>query len=500
MRSLAVFAGFVLFLPAGDAVAQIHKTPMAGQWFPANKEALNRALGRAFDAAGKRAGMTPARPGLRALIVPHAAIDYSGVVAASSYRLLGKPGNVILLAFSHSRPLTGVVAPDVDAYQTPLRTIKVNRHALASLGFPETAEKNLCDHSLENQLPFLQRAVPNATLIPLYVGDLTKSALAAAARKLATRLAKGDILIASSDFTHYGKVFKYTPYPNDKMLPERLLHLSLASFEEIGSLNLDEFDGFLAESGDTICGRNPIRLLMATLARLPEDIYMETADYMASGDLTRDYSLSVSYGALAFYPASAYRVSEGDQRRLLESARATVIRSLANGRKMPVPVPREERDASLRQHTRVFVTVRTGGRLRGCMGTLSAKRPLWDTVADRTLAAISADPRFSPVGANEGPVNLEISLLTPPKRIKNWQAFHDGLGAILILDGKSGTLLPQVAREMRLTPEQFLENLGRKAGAGAQAYRNPKARLYVYDAQVFGDQPAEAPTATSAEQ
>ena len=89
-----------------------------------------------------------------ALIAPHAGLPYSGVVAASAFRLLSTPKNVILLGFSHTRNLSGVAAPDLDAYATPLGEIAVNRELVRELGFPLTGEGELCDHSLENLLPF----------------------------------------------------------------------------------------------------------------------------------------------------------------------------------------------------------------------------------------------------------------------------------------------------------------------------------------------------------
>jgi len=478
-------ACIVAALPA--ALAEVHTTPMAGRWFPAEKPALEKALEQSFQAAGQRTGNGPARKNLLALVVPHAGIQYSGTVAASSYRLLGQPKNIILLGFSHRHPVEGVVAPDVDGYATPLGEIRVNRQALDSLGFPRISEKDLCDHSLENQLPFLHRAAPAASLIPLYVGTLDKATLASAARKLAARVAAGDVIVASSDFTHYGASYQYTPFPNDANLPRRLMQRAVEAFENVGSLEVTEFDRFLASTGDTICGRDPIRLLMATLAAQPGDTYMSTVDYMASGDLSKDYSLSVGYGALAFYPASAFEVSPVDQKRLLASSRQTLDHLLINNGPRRIAVPMTDRGPDLEQRTGVFVTVRRKGELRGCIGNLAPRAPLWDTVADRTIASTTSDPRFPPLTSQEGPVTLEISLLTPLKMIRDWKKFRLGQGAVLLLGDRNGLLLPQVAREMNWNAEQFLEGLSRKAGLDAKAYRNPNVRLYVYQAQVFAE-------------
>lgn len=467
-----------------QAAAQVHTSPMAGKWFPAERAELRDALETAFQVAEKRAAGIPVRKQIRALVAPHAGLPYSGVVAASAFRLLSTPKNVILLGFSHTKKVNGVAAPDLDAYTTPLGEIAVNRELLGELDFPLTGESELCDHSLENLLPFLQYAAPEAAVAPLYVGDLAGKALAAAARKLAARVEKGDVLIASSDFTHYGQVYGYVPYPDDDELPKRLFSQATAA---IGSIDVRQFDRHLAATGDTICGRQPIRLLMKTLSLLKDDTYLQLMDYMTSADITGDHSASVGYGALAFYPSSAFRVDATDRRKLLRSARSTLEAYLAGSVKVGEPVPSEERSPDLQQRTCVFVTVRKKGELRGCMGTFAARKPLWDAVADRTLAATSADPRFPPLTAKDRPVTLEISVITPTRRIGDWRRYRPGYGAVLLLDSHSSTLLPQVAEEMGWNTRQLLENLSRKAGLKPGAYRNPKARLYVFDAQVFSE-------------
>jgi AmmeMemoRadiSam system protein B/AmmeMemoRadiSam system protein A len=481
MEGMRLTAAAALFVSV--CLAQTHPTPMAGRWFPAEKTDLNRLLDSSYAASARRSPGPP-RSQLRGLVVPHAGLQYSGVVAASSYRLIGKPANVILLGFPHRYPFQGIASPRVEAYSTSLGEVKVNRTALAELGFPERDEKALCDHSLENQLPFLQRSVPDALLIPLYVGTLDSRELQVASRKLAARVREGDVIVASSDFTHYGESYGYVPFAKDAKLAERLRSRAKDSFERIGSLDVPFLDAFLRDTGDTICGRDPIRLLMATLAAVSPDIYMSVVDSMASGDLVGDYSTSVTYGALAFYPSSAFAVDAGGRTQLLAHARGTLDHHLGiNG----VALPELLGSAELDQRSGVFVTIRKQGELRGCIGVLSPERSLPATVADRTLMAARSDPRFAPLTAAEGPVTLEISLLSPLKLLPDWRAYRSGLGGALMLGERAGLLLPQVAREMKWTPEQFLMGLSQKAGLDPKAYRDPKARLYVFSAQVFGE-------------
>lgn len=480
-------------LAACLVAAQVHQVPASPGWFPSEQAQLSKLLDQAFAIAEKRSGGAPPRKKLLGLIVPHAGLAYSGGVAASAFRRLNHPKNVILLGFSHRRPLTGISVPDLDAYATPVGEVKVNRAVARELKFAQVPEAELCDHSIENQLPFLARAAPGATVVPLYVGKLGEAENLAAARKLAARLKAGDVLVASSDLTHYGEAYRYTPFPKDDLLPKRLLARTIDLVDAIGTLDTAVFESFLAETGDTTCGWGPIRLLMAALAQLREQVYLSALDYLASGQLTGDYSQSVGYAALAFYPESAFAVAPPDQKKLLVSARRTLDGFLAGRQKMLVPVPAEERTADLDQSAGVFVTVKKNGRLRGCVGHIFPTRPLWEAVADRTLAAASEDPRFKPLEAKEGPVALEISILTPLRRLSDWRQFRVGMGGMILLDGKSGILLPQIGRENGWNRDQFLENLSVKAGLKRDAYRDRRAVIYVYSAQVFAEPGAEPP-------
>ena len=485
-REVSLLVLFVSLLPA-----QVHKVPVSANWFPADAGELRTLLDKSFAAAQSRTGGAAPRKKLLALLAPHAALPYSGVVAASSYRLLNQPKNVIVLGFSHRRRVAGVAAPDLESYETPLGALKVNREAIAALGFRVEPEARLCDHSLENQLPFLQRAAPKAGLVPLYVGELSGPELDAAARKLAARLQQGDVIVASSDLTHYGDAYEYKPFPNDAQLPARLKHRAAEILDLAGSLDVARFDSFISEARENVCGWAPIRLMMAALKNYGEEVYPNLLDYLASGELARDYSLSVSYAAMAFYPASAFGVAEADQKKLLASARQTLDAYL-HGRKTVVAVPEAQRTPELEQRSGVFVTIKKNGNLRGCIGNLGRGAPLWEGVADSTLAA-AQDPRFPPLSPREAPVTLEVSLLTPLKRLSDWREFSLGHGGVISLDSKSGTILPQIAEEQRWSrPEQFLENLSLKAGLDANAYRNPRAVLYVYSAQVIREEPAAA--------
>jgi len=488
-----VVRAVVQFLFASLAFAQVHKVPVQTQWFPADAATLAGVLDRSFDAAGRHLRNVPVRPGVLAIVAPHAGIEYCGPVAATAFSRLGDVrGDVILLGFSHQVQAQGVLAPVLDAYESPLGRIEVDNAAIRSLGFGRVQESTVCDHSLENQLPFVQRAAPKAKVIPLYVGDMTDAQLSSAAGKLAARLKAGDVIVASSDFTHYGAAYGYTPFNNDASLGARLRERFLDLVEEIGTMDPRRFDGYLARTGDTTCGRNPIRLLMAALARWKEDVFVTPLAYANSGEMTHDWRTAVSYGALAFYPYSAYGIGPESAKRLLASARATLDNYLATGKKSIVPVPDAELTDELKQPAAVFVTIKKKGELRGCVGEFVPRMPLYEAAADRALAAATQDPRFPPLQVSEGPVTLDVSVLTPVRRVSSWREVKPGQGVILQLDGHTSTFLPEIAAEMGWNREQLLEELSKKAGLRPGAYRDSQARFYVYSTHKYGETRAAA--------
>lgn len=138
----------------------------------------------------------------------------------------------------------------------------------------------------------------------------------------------------------------------------------------------------------------------------------------------------------------------------------------------------------------VFVTIKEGGKLRGCLGTLQSRGDLAEEVARCAADAASEDPRFPPVAASELPdLSVEVSVLGPLERIDpaDSAAITIGRHGLVAEQGhRRGLLLPQVAIEWGWTVEQFLRQTCRKAGLPGDAWRHG-ARIWRFDAEVFGE-------------
>jgi hypothetical protein len=470
-----------------------HVTPYAGSWYPGRRAELETLLDTLFSSSLQRTG-DDLLPRPLAFVVPHAGLVYSGTVAAAAYRNLqaAQPRRVFILGFAHSGGRPGVSIPDTEVFQTPLGYVEVDLAAVRELAahdpFLMTPESRVCDHSVEIQLPLLQRAAPGTPVVPLYVGPLNERQRHAAAQALAQIVRPGDVLLASSDLTHYGRAFGYRPFPVDEDTPDRLRELDYRAMEAAGSLDPEFFLAALRETGATVCGYDPIALLLATLGLLGgDDILQQTLDYQTSAEIAGGYEHSVSYGALGYFRADSFCLGPEDQQALLASAGATLRRLRETGEREVVPPARA--GGALRRRAGIFVSLHKDGELLGCIGNVARPLPLAEEVPEMALAAALDDPRFWPRSRLPEGLDVEISVLTPMKRIRDWTAFHLGRdGAVVESEDGRGLLLPQVAESGSWTPARFLEALSRKAGLRPGAYRDPQTRLYVFRAQVFATQ------------
>lgn len=174
------------------------------------------------------------------------------------------------------------------------------------------------------------------------------------------------------------------------------------------------------------------------------------------------------------------------RRELLDLARRSIETYF--GRE-PLPRLASDRAEAFGGPRALFVTLREAGELRGCIGTLSPEGDLGRTVPRFARRAAFNDPRFPPLDPEELPrCEIEISVLSPPEPVADPAEIEVGRdGLILEARGRSGLLLPQVATEWGFDRERFLEELSRKAGLPPDAWRDPEARLWRFQAEIFSE-------------
>lgn len=272
---------------------------VAGSWYPAERESLAREvdlhLARAPEVSGSGA--------VAALIEPHAGFRYSGAVAACGFGHVraARFARVLLLGPSHHFAFAGCALPSATAYRTPLGEVEIERDVIDPLagdaGIRIGDEPFRPEHSLEAEIPFLQRClVPGWRLVPVLIGAGTEGD---AAQRVADRLRPlvepQTLVVVSSDFTHYGPRFGYVPFVDD--VPERIRKLDMGALRHILDWDRAGFEAYVLDRGATICGRDAIGVL---LRLIPGGLAGRLAGYDTSGCITGDFAHSVSYASVVF--------------------------------------------------------------------------------------------------------------------------------------------------------------------------------------------------------
>ncbi len=470
-------------------LAAPRQAQVAGQFYPAEKEEL-RALVSRFLALD--AGVTlSAKP--RALIVPHAGYPYSGPIAAQAFRQIKghRYDAVVVVAFTHRLQFPGASVDDREAYETPLGTIPVDLEAVKFLlaQHPRIAHYEPAhtagEHSLEVMLPFLQVALGDFKLVPILMGTAALGDAEVLAEALSKLAAHGDYLfIFSTDLSHYH------PYQQAQALDNTTVN---AMMYETPQAVRRLFDAGEGEAG----GRGPI-LTALTFAGKRGYLKREFLAYANSGDTAGDKSRVVGYSAIALLdaaPAPADTLSPEAGKALVTAARRSIERHLAGGadqRGGEAPETDLGRFPELSRSGGIFVTLKQGKRLRGCIGRIQSADPLATSCPLVAIDAATHDPRFQPVTAEElKGLTLEVSVLSAPRPISDPKEIVAGRdGIILEHQGHGGVFLPQVWDESGWTRIEFLRELAsQKAGLPPEAWQ--QAHLYVFQDQVFEEETAQ---------
>lgn len=424
------------------------------------------------------------------LVVPHAGYQFSGQVAAYAFKQLedGHFDDIIVIGPSHYIYLDGASVGDWDFYETPLGRVKIDkelcdriRKESEKIGFYPDAHSR--EHSVENEIPFLQVVLGDFNLVPIVMGNPGIENCRILSNALIKAIGNKRVLIvASSDMSHYPqynqavKVDHKTLDIIKAMDPERLIENERdALSREIPNLHC------------TLCGLGPVTTLLMTAKKLGAR-EAKILKYANSGDVfAQNRDRVVGYGAIAIYGHQKSTTPNNEQKKkLLEIARKTIEARLAN---KPIPGFKID-DPALMEKRGVFVTLTNHGKLRGCIGHFLADTPLYKIVSDMAIAASTQDYRFAydPVTLKEmKDIRIEISILSPLRRIKNIDEIRMGIDGIYIRKGtRAGTFLPQVAEETGWTKREFLEHCCHdKAGLPGDAWKDPDTELYTYTAFVF---------------
>jgi AmmeMemoRadiSam system protein B/AmmeMemoRadiSam system protein A len=488
-------------LPA-RAAEDVRPPVQAGGFYPADAGKLQGAVDAFLkDAAPARAG----RP--IALVVPHAGYIYSGQIAADGYAQVAGQAydTVAILGTNHTQAgFDKVGVSPATGFRTPLGVALVDADLVRAL----LAECRDCvldaavhqsEHSIEVQLPFVQRLLPAAKILPVVVGSddpaVCRRFGGALAKVLTGRKA---LIVASSDLSHY-------PSADDADNVDRALLDAIASLD--GDKVRSTINAWMRRGigglSTCACGEAPILAALAA-AKVLGATRGVVLSYANSGRMSVGVGGGggsgrvVGYGAVALTaseiapgaqaetgrptPGTGEPIGVAERRQLLAFARETLAGALGTE---TLPIPRGL-SPRLWQRQGVFVTLKKHGDLRGCIGRIPPEEPLAPLVGAMALAAAFQDPRFKPVQPEElKSIEIEISALTPPKRVARPEQIVVGRDGVVLSKGlNTAVYLPQVATEQGWNRDQMLDSLCEKAGLRAGCWKEG-ASFSVFQAEVF---------------
>lgn len=491
----------------------VRPAAVAGQFYPADRQELETDVKQYLSAATKAGLHAP----VRAVIVPHAGYVFSGQTAAEVFAQLNPKvyyDHIFLLGPSHHIGLDGAsVATAWEGYQTPLGTVKVDT-ALCQrlvdenkvLTFEPRAHNR--EHCLEVQLPFLQVQLGEVPpIVPVIIGTEDYYTLLDIARALAPYFNPRNLFVISSDFSHYPCYDDAERV--DKRTGDAVASGSLRAFLRALSDNADEHVRNLATSA---CGQAAIAVLLM-MAEKEKGLEMHHLAYCNSGDSPYSgHDQVVGYHAFVMTETDSNKEKAEQKEAATKGQQQATTKSDAAEDKMPDEAfvlsdsTRQQlldiawKSIRHQQVTSPFnpellrnggacVTLTENGRLRGCIGHFGEDVPLWKVVEVMAHDAAYRDPRFQPVTPDElDHLSIEISVLSPLKRIHDISEFHYGQEGIYIKKGwHSGTFLPQVAEKVSWTKEEFLGHCAQdKAGLPWDGWKD--AELYTYKVEIVRPQ------------
>ena len=478
----------ILFFAIGALAVTVKEPNVAGAFYPADPKELSSMI----DGFLLTADPGPLKEDIFAIISPHAGYGYSGGVAGFGYKLIkGRPyKTVVVIGPSHYFGFSGVSVYPEGAFRTPLGDLEIDRDFAAQLldkdeevtFIPEAFAK---EHSVEVQLPFLQKVLSNFKVVPVVMGDCTLDTCKKFANLLKEAIgSRKDVLVVVSSDMYHGYDYEEADLVDG---------LTLSYLEKMDSEGLYYS---LRESKAQLCGGFPavsVLILAKELGHNALKVLKHSNSALITGKKikgtwTVSYSSSVIDHKEAGAPAYGEKnmLNKEQRKKLLGIARKSIESYLKDGKRPEI----KESDPVLMKDMGAFVTLSEHGELRGCIGNLVAQEPLYLAVRNMAIEAAVGDPRFSHLQSSElKEVEIEISVLSPMERIDSPDRIQLGRHGVLVKNGfNSGVFLPQVATETGWSKEEFLSYLcSHKAGLDANAWKDKSTELYIFTAEVFSE-------------
>ena len=463
----------------------IRQPVVAGSWYPGDKEELRNTV----DYLLKKAQKHELKGELIVLMAPHAGFTASGEGAAETFKQIEGHDfkTVIIIGPSHAYPLKGISVFEHGYFATPLGKVKINESIAGSLisenriikSIPEAHRE---EHCIEIELPFLQRLLKNFEIVPILAGHMSLEECESAAETLAKHITPGEtLLVVSSDMSHY------PAYENANRVDKEMLEvIKTLNPRKIFSTSRAILDKNIPGLLCTLCGENSVLIAVSAARKLKANC-VTIMRYYNSGDLPgsrADTSGVVGYGSVAItrYPS----VSKKAQEELLKLAREAIETYIEKGKLLEVKNTLPE----LSRKFGLFVTLRQGKNLRGCIGQVEHPDALSAIIARLACSAAFGDPRFPQLTKEElGKITIEVTVCSPLRKISNPEEIIPSLNGVVVRRGAmSGLFLPSVWDETGWAKEKFMNYLcAEKAGLPQDAWKDKGTDIYIFTGFDFSE-------------
>lgn len=495
MKRILLFT-LILFLATSSFAEEVKKADLAGTWYPSS----DKQLSAMFDSYMKDVIIKDIPSDIIAVIVPHAGYMYSGPIAAYSFKAIADMDidTIVIVGFSHRRYYDAISVYDRGVFETPFGVLPVDKELAKKLMvshdkfyFNPKAFDN--ENSVEMLLPFIRYTFRDEEIkiVPIAMGVQSYENCAILSDALVELLKDRDnvLIMASTDMSHYHNY-------GEANAIDGLAVKTLESFDEKSFFDKISFKKCEA------CGAGPIVATMMAARGLGADT-VKVLKYGNSGDTTGEKNKVVGYISAALYNSGEKEREESGQseketgmlsndqkKRLLEIARETMETYVKTKKRLDF----NESDPLFNKEMGAFVTLHKKGQLRGCIGNIIGRGPLYLTVRNMAIESSTGDPRFPNVTAAElDDIDVEVSVLSEPEKITDPEDIVMGKHGVIVKSGfRSGVYLPQVATETGWTRDQFMSSLcTQKAGLPADAWKTGEVEIFVFTAEVFSEKDLE---------
>jgi len=283
---------------------QVREPAVAGSFYPEDPEELRQKIKNFLE------NLEPKRRKCLGAVAPHAGYEFCGKTAASVYNDISTGfETAVIIGPNHSGSGVGI-ATSLETWKTPLGNVETDEEFAKEITkdsvIVEDPKSHWREHSIEVQLPWLQYRFKEFKIVPISINPIyfdvkTCREIGEKIAEVAKGLRRKVLIIASSDFTHYGAAYGYEPFEGSaNEILKKIKETDMQVIKLITSLKPSETIRTCDENRLTICGYGGIATMLFTVKTLGAK-QGELIDYSTSFEVSRNMDAVVGYAGIIIY-------------------------------------------------------------------------------------------------------------------------------------------------------------------------------------------------------